>query len=495
MKMNQGTRFTAVLAAVLVTMTVPVCAQTPFTREKRATAQSADRYGNLPLGAVIRTDERYNQPGLFQGPRGWDYWNRLENPKPYQNPNLWPDKRPTYFVGQMVMPAGSSLTIRGRFPHARYFKFALYRFERNTFVALGGEDLAAYDIEPDPGSANPYKVGADRTVKNRNFTIHVLAEDAPKNRADRPKNTLYVGREEQPIQPVFRIYLSDEGYDGAGLAPADSPSIAGPVFTYEARLADGTRLSEEEVDKQWVQPLGLAPPPMNVDAWYALLNSKDNDPSLNPATAPARKDPQWEIFWGMRYTVAGAFMPPEERAKIKLQTEMEGGGDPATVYMVTYLSRQFGPVYVFRAKLPTFPDTYAGTKIMPDGQVKYWSVATMASAPSGELWDGLSDMMLPLDEQGYYTIVVSRPEDRPKNATRENGVAWMDWGPGEGLDDPRDRKDCGMLLIRFMVCHPDWENSPAKAHKPGMEEAVMGPYYPRGYYTTKAEFESKGPRR
>jgi hypothetical protein len=52
----------------------------------------------------------------------------------------------------------------GRFPHARYFKLALYRFERNTFVALGGEDLAAYDIEPDPGSANPYKVGANRQV-------------------------------------------------------------------------------------------------------------------------------------------------------------------------------------------------------------------------------------------------------------------------------------------------------------------------------------------
>jgi len=132
---------------------------------------------------------------------------------------------------------------------------------------------------------------------------------------------------------------------------------------------------------------------------------------------------------------------------------------------------------------------------MPDGQVKYWSVATMASAPSGELWDGLSDMMLPLDEQGYYTIVVSRPEDRPKNATRENGVAWMDWGPGEGLDDPRDRKDWGMLLMRFMVCHPAWETSPAKAHKPGTEADVMGPYYPRGYYTTKAEFEAEGVRK
>lgn len=43
-------------------------------------------------GAVIRGDERYNRPSLFNGPRGWDYWNRLEDADLHQNPNLWPDK-------------------------------------------------------------------------------------------------------------------------------------------------------------------------------------------------------------------------------------------------------------------------------------------------------------------------------------------------------------------------------------------------------------------
>jgi hypothetical protein len=28
-----------------------------------------------------------------------------------------------------------------------------------------------------------------------------------------------------------------------------------------------------------------------------------------------------------------------------------------------------------------------------------------------------------------------------------------------------------------------------------MEEAAMGPYYPRGYYTTKAGFEASGPKK
>ena len=482
----------AILVAVIVTITFTVHAQDSFTRAKRAASQNVHRYGDVPLGAVIRTDDRYGHDGLILGPRGWDYWNLLQNPKDYQNPNLWPDKRPTYFLGQLEMPPGTNLTIRGRFPYARYFKIALYEFERNTFVALGGEDMAGYDIEPDPGSANPFPVGADRTVKNRNYTFHVVADDAPKNRADRAKNTVYAGKEQKEIQIVFRVYLSDEGYDGCGWGPGNGPSHEGPPFTYEAKLADGTRLPAQEVVKRFGRPLGSAPPPFKTDEWYALINSKKNDPALDPASAPARKDSPWGLFWGMKYTVAGAFMPPEEQAKIKIASEMEGGGDPTTAYMVTYLSRKFGPVYVFRAKMPTFPDTFGGTKIMADGQVKYWSVCTMASAPSGELWDGVTDMMLPLDDQRYYTIVVSRPEDRPKNATKENGVAWINWGPGEGLSDPRNRTDWGMLLMRFMVCREDWENSPSKVHKPGMEETVMGPYYPKGYYTTKEAFETEG---
>ena len=150
--------------------------------------------------------------------------------------------------------------MRGQFPHARYFKIALYRFERNTFVALGGEDLAAWDIVPDPGSGNPYGVGADRTVENRSYTGHVVTEDAPKKPADRAENTMYAGREDRTIQIVFRIYVSDEGFDGAGLGLSDSPSSPGPLVTYEAKLADGTRLSAEEVVKRFAQPIGSAPP-------------------------------------------------------------------------------------------------------------------------------------------------------------------------------------------------------------------------------------------
>jgi hypothetical protein len=319
---------------------------------------------------------------LFNGPRGWDYWNRLEGPGAYQNLNLWPDKRPTYFWAHM------------------------------------------------------------------------------------------------------------------GWGPADSPSAEGPGYTVEGRLADGTLLSGEQVVGRFSRPEIDLPPQVDAEMWYGLVNAQDNDPRLEAETAPARADSQWENFYGMKYTVVGAFKGPKAREKMGLPRAMEAGGDPTTQYMVLFTHRKFGPLHVLRGKMPTFPDTFAGTKTMPGGQVQYWSNTTVGSGPSGEVWDGLSDMQAPLDADGYYTIVVSRPEDRPANATEENGVAWMDWGPGEGLDDDRrNRKDFGMMIMRFMACDPGWENSPTKATTPGTEAKLMGPYYPTGYYTTKEAFEADGPKK
>src|SRR5262249_33083596 len=124
LNLKNPTKLYEALALLIAVMAVPVLAQDAFTLANRAKGGGlTERYGDVPLAGVSRTDERYNRDSLFNGPRGWAYWNLLQNPKDYQNPNLWPDKRPTYFFGQLVMPAGSALTIHGRFPCARYFKF------------------------------------------------------------------------------------------------------------------------------------------------------------------------------------------------------------------------------------------------------------------------------------------------------------------------------------------------------------------------------------
>jgi len=454
------------------------------------------QFGDRSLESTIRTDERYGHDRLFQGPRGWVYWNYLENPKPIQNPNLWPDMRSTYFIGRFAMPAGSSMTLRGTFPYARFFQFALYKFQSNTFVAFG-ESLHGPDIEPDSGSTNPFRVGADRLAEKRNFTIDVLAEDPPTDAARRAKNALYVGREGKDIQGVIRIYLPDQDQDGTGWGPPNS-SFGGQGFpSYEGKLADGTKLSAEQVVKQWAKPfVGATEQPMSVDQWVQLVNAKDNDPTLTPQTAPARNPSQWEKFTTIQYGVIGAFKSPADRARMQFGGPVEGGGEGP--YLMTYLSRHFGPVYVMQGKMPTFPDTYAGkdgrgAATMPAVQTQYWSLVSCESVPSGQVVDGLTDFQIPLDEDRNYTIVVSRPEDRPKNATLENGVAWVKWSPrGEGLDDPRNRADFGMLILRIMGNSQTWNQRPDNITKPGTGEAVMGPYFPKGYYTTQEQFEKDG---
>jgi hypothetical protein len=496
--MNQHKTLIAGLFATLATIGTPAFAEAfvdPFTQANRETANAPARIGDVSAAATARTDERYNTGSLFSGPRGWAYWNYLLDPQGYQNPNLWPDKRPTYLFGEMNIPAGAELTVNGWFPHVRFFNFSIYLYERNTFVNASGGSIDGYDIEPDPGSTNPYRVGADRNAKQRNFTIRIIAKDAPANLADRAKNTVYLGNANQTIFGGFRMYVSDKGYDGTGWGPGDRPSHEAPGLTYTATLADGSKLSQAEATKRFGKIMGDAPPPVNATEWYKLVNNPANNPAMTPATAPATKDGQFFLFTGMKDILLGAFMPPAERAKIPKPKEVGSGANASTAYLVNFTSRQYGPIYVFRAKLPTFPDTWANASTMPDGEVQYWSVATMATFINGSLWDGVFDMQVPVDKDGYYTIVVSLPEDRPKNATAENGIAWINWGPGEGIGDPRNRKDWGALLMRFMVPHKDWPHSPLKAKTPEELATVMGPYYPRGYYTTKEKFETEGPRR
>jgi|GEM_PF-53615 len=463
-----------------------------------ARAQDVRRFGDKPLETVIRTDARYGGDHFFQGPRGWSYWNLLEYPRPIQNPNLWPDTQSTYFLSRFAMPAGSALTLRGPFPRARYFKLALYKEQGGTFVSIG-EDLDGWDIAPDPGSTNPFVPGNYRLGEPRDYTVTLLAEEPPEDTGKRAPNTLYAGTDGDDRQLVLRIYLPDRGSDGAGWGPWASPAHPHGLPSLEGTLAGGKRVIGDAAIAAFGRPFsGATAQPFTAAQWEALVNAKDNDPALSPATAPARRVPKWEKFWNIRYSIVGSFKTPQARAKIPYAGPIDGGGDPDTQYLFVQLSRKFGPVFVTRGKMPGFPNTYSGAagrglEIMPEAQTQYFSVVSCEAAPSGQVVDGITDMQIPLDEEGNYTIVYSRAEDRPKNATADNGVAWIEWSPrGEGIDGPGNRIDFGMLMMRIMAPSADWAESPAKITRPGEEEKVMGAYYPRGEYTTKAAFEALG---
>jgi hypothetical protein len=449
------------------------------------------RPGSKTLNVVLETDELYGHDGLWLGPRGRDYGAMLPNPKPYQHANLYPDPNSSYWFAFVEMPEGSVLNIRSQYPHCRYFQLALYRSDPDMggYTATG-EKFIDHQIEPDPGSVNPFVPGASRHVENRDYTLRIANVDAPAKEADREPNTLYAGVGNE-IQVVYRVYQPDQGYlgdAGAGL----------PAYT--ATLADGTELSAEEVRKQFNRPLlqGVAPG-MPVKQWRALCNAPDNDPELRPETTPARNPPVLERYFNNAYNLVGVFKPPEVRAaKFPAKVETGFGGDPETLFMIGFLSRRFGPVLVIRGKMPLYPDNWygpdgSGLDVMTDWECRYMSLIVSEAPPSGMGTDGLSDFQIPIDDDRNYTIVISRGEDRPANATDEHGVAWVDWGhKGEGIDDELNREDYAMILFRFMHTNPSWKHDPQKIVKPGMEEEVMGPYFPRMSYTDKATFEAGG---
>jgi hypothetical protein len=96
-----------------------------------------------------------------------------------------------------------------------------------------------------------------------------------------------------------------------------------------------------------------------------------------------------------------------------------------------------------------------------------------------------------LDADRHYTIVTSRLSERPSNATEQCGVAWMEFGNGDGLEG--GSPDTMLLVNRVTRVDPGFKHSWFSVDKPGDERAVLGDYQPQVINLhTKAAFEALG---
>ncbi len=68
--------------------------------------------------------------------------------------------------------------------------------------------------------------------------------------------------------------------------------------------------------------------------------------------------------------------------------------------------------------------TYNGNTKFEDGDLRYWSWCSQQGYASGRVNKCLFDEQIPVDANGYYTLVLSRESDRPRNAINECGVSW-----------------------------------------------------------------------
>jgi hypothetical protein len=388
----------------------------------------------------------------------------------------FPEESATYWMARFRLPEGAQLRLRGRYPHGRYMSL-------NTYTDGAPVDaLSDPKVRPDAGSRNPFRTGAKREPKRRNWTVTVLP-DAPPAEGERPANTLYGNQSATAaIELFYRVYEPDRGLDltgGVGLPAA------------ELLLADGSVVEQEAACPQ-INDADREIPVDDVPAagWQAVRSTPPCDPETNPGYDPVR----WERFFNVNYAIEAVATDCTEAgraARLARQPASQGGfySNRDSAYIYAHLAREFGPVLMVQARLPRTPQTYSAPKRMPRGDMRFWSLCTGESRVTTRTPDCLSDRQVLRQSGREFTVVVSKPEDRPANATRACGVAWLDWGAnGDGAGDP----DYAALILRNMLVDPDFPHAIQRVARPGTEAEVMGPYFPRADYMTREEFEARG---
>ena len=464
------------------------------------------------------TNQRYHDDPFWAGPKGLEY-GRLVGAKPNQVPRLFPDRGATYFVAKFHLPRDASLTVSGVFPHMRYFSYTLASVQGGVIGT--GPFIRDNEIQPDNGSINPFMPGHSRDVHGQTYTLEIVNGKRPPlktKEAKRKDNTLYTGHNsyDRQIYLAMRNYISDAGYDGTGnvpLVPVESENYGLPKIALYLPGKPNPITGEEMIKILRPSKEGN-PAEYQVKQWLGLI-----DASSDKTNAPARPAPMFQRFWNIDYSVTGAFVKnPKERAALFPATDSGGfANNPDTVYMAAPFSLGFGShekiadkiksieniesiarIAVVRAKMPTHQSTRHHQRTWtPDTDVRYWSVSTGGTPPSGLGWHSLFDEEVPVDDEGYFTIVMSWPEDRPKNAIKEHGVAWIPFGDGEG-HYVGGRTWINIMYMRYTDSNPTWAESPKKIPPPTPENPipqdpfVMKEYYPRARYMTKGEFERLG---
>lgn len=375
----------------------------------------------------------------------------------------YPDTSATYWAAHFPFVEGARLVIRGTYPHARYFSFHAY-----DEVQRPVDSIADLDIAPDDGSINPFTSKQRVPDDRRAYTVYVEFTASPAKRA---QNTVYAGQmtngQRNPAGfVIYRTYTPDDPASPEGSVPL--PTITLETSGGVVALEFGT-----------CEPL----PP---DAGGGVNDAiRDSDHPELPDTGghhPASTNPPtFKRFYGMdQFPRDFTGSAGDDSA----EAQSEGGflSNQQIAYLYAYTSREYGDILVMRGKAPTFPDTRAGDSVILPRQVRYWSVC-QNNGLTQRVTDCSADHQTVVGRDGYYTVVVSDPSDRPNNATARNGYTWLAWG-GAYVE--------GIVIYRHMLPSSRFAEAIQNVKEGERPAPVMGEFYPRAVYCDRATFEAGG---
>lgn len=376
----------------------------------------------------------------------------------------FPDSEAKYWVAAAPVSPQTRLRIDGRYPDARYFSYNAYD------VALRPTDAVAdFELSPRAGSQNPFSPASAQP--GGQYTAYLEYGPPPQPNTRKP-NTFYTG--EIAFGPVgipnalalfmYRVYVSNAGDfmdGGVGL----------PTLTLET--ADGSR------------ELGTLPncaEPLLPNAGGALPNFGLNELLLqidypNALALPfptATNPPTTAKFFSLGDTAFRIIsnLTGQDTGAAGGRIDSGAGGFLSNIhnaYTTTGFDRSGGSIALVRAKAPTWrgqPGVEFGQE-----QLRYWSLCGNEFITQ-RYTACAADHQVPLDDQGYFTVVISDPVDRPANATAANGFLWLPWGP---FPDQ-------LLLYRHMLHNPAYKEAIQNVEKGDSLKTAMGEFAPRGVY-------------
>lgn len=381
----------------------------------------------------------------------------------------FPDDSAQYWSGVYQAAPGTRIRIDGEFPHSRYMSFNVYDVAQRPLDAI-----ADAEIEPAPGSANPFRPGADRSAAARGYSAFISFRPGPVTR--RP-NTLYTGTGQGGAPNltgtfIYRIYIPDAGRDEFG-------DTGLPTVTLQAK--DGGP-APASACRQFSKPTipGLNDQVAAIDGPFGTSNGIFD-----------RNPPRWRKFTNLFQAVADSLTDSDfADAAFQLQRELDlatrggSGGFLSNIhnaYVSAGINKAYGPVVVTRMRAPGFADTRAGTPVMPVADLRYWSMCE--NDPASQRFIACrNDDRAVVAPDGFATFVVSTPSNRPANARDECGVNWLPWGPNAR----------GVLIYRHMLPAASFTQS-IQAARFGDEAATMDDVLPVSQYMpSKAAFQARG---
>lgn len=452
----------------------------------------------------------------------------------------FPDPHATYIVlPTLFAPFGSQVIVEGEFPHARFFDLQItpsFHPEAYRYRAFGVAEVPIVDadIDPLPGNVNPFRVGADRTATNRRYRVTfdlAIGNPVQLNPAFRPPHyrapgnqrvggaILYQGPWGDPKskpwgqglgvwdigQIWIRYYAPDRAKGALGGVPLPKVYYQlpdGRKYYIQADFREWAERANRRIAARWTFPQDPTGPLGAELGWFKNLGILRSILTGVALELPwLNLDQQYVRDLDRGVTGRGEEMPPPGNFAISA-TECD-----YINYLVRGMSLGWGKIAVLTGKLPTTPRTRQGEPVMDRAEARYWSLtATDPDLPKpdgfvGAVLHSVMDDEVVTDAQRRYVIVLSRPDDRPANATAQNGVTWVNWGPTAKVT----------WTLRWMSVHPEWNAgmSPnaqklgwaadwaSTQYNPSLigrnsHQGILGDYLPRIHYISKAAFERLG---